>query len=357
MKKRMAKALVIGVAFSLLALVGCDNPVNDDPDTTDNFKGKTWKSGPNTMDMWNVWEFKNDGTFQFTHYHSADKPDPKGLYSYSVEDGVLYTTAPDGGKNNYSFTFAENFKSFAITSEPHSGGSAIYTLVPDETGVPESVPDFSAFDLTDTARVIGYSAQAYPGGDKRAKEIALGDLTNDALAWYIRNIEEEEIAFAYTNGGAIQTDGLSGGAITIGSAKSNVAKSDALYIYTLTGAQIKTRFLALKNDRAQVSREVQYTIDLTDSDNVQITAVTINGQAINDTTQYRIASSQWNPTGKTGYEGVEVTAVEGVKLNETVPYYIYALQTSEESPLQISGVGRITVVGSEESGGGGGHTH
>jgi hypothetical protein len=103
-------------------LTSCDSHMSAKPDTTDNFKGKTWKSGPNDMGMWNEWEFKNDGTFQFTHYHGVNMPDPRGLYSYNVKDGVLYTTAPDGTTASYSFKFADDDKSFTITSVPHPGG-------------------------------------------------------------------------------------------------------------------------------------------------------------------------------------------------------------------------------------------
>jgi hypothetical protein len=119
-------ALVV-LALGSMSLTGCET--EDNPDTTDNFKGKSWESGPNGMGMWNEWAFSNEGTFQFTHYHNAEHPDNHGTHSYYVENSVLYVTAPDKTKSEYKFTFAGDKKSFKITSTPHTGGDDTYTLV------------------------------------------------------------------------------------------------------------------------------------------------------------------------------------------------------------------------------------
>jgi hypothetical protein len=359
MKKRMAKAFVIGVIFSLLALAGCDTPVNDDPDTMDNFKGKTWKSGPNAMNMWNVWEFKNDETFQFTHYHSADNPDPRGQYAYYVEDGVLYTTAPDGGKNNYSFTFADNLQSFTITSTPHTGGSAVYALVHPESTLADNV-NFEAVDWTDSSVIIGYSAVAYTTADRATKETALGNLATDALAWHVRNRLPEEyrkdVDFAYTNGNGLQNEGeIPVGSITISSTRTNVMKGDTIYIFPITGAQLKTVLFSNRNNVTQVSKELNYTIDFT-GEEVVVSNITVKGVAIQDDTTYWAASGR-SPSGVGAEQGRITVPEEHGKYNTIIPYYVYALQTSQENPLTLSDSGRITVIRSGETGGDDGHEH
>jgi hypothetical protein len=119
-------ALVV-LALGSMNLTGCET--EGDPDTTDKFKGKTWKSGPDGS-MWNVWTFTNEVTFQFSHYHSADDVQDNGEFTYYVEDSVLYVTAlSNGSKGSYAVTFAGDGKSFTITSEAPHGGSKVYTQV------------------------------------------------------------------------------------------------------------------------------------------------------------------------------------------------------------------------------------
>jgi hypothetical protein len=128
--KRMAglTAVLLSAALGAMALAGCDTGTNPEThNTQDNFKGKKWQSGPSAMNMWNVWDFGNDGTFEFTHYHNADTPDPRGTYSYRVEDGKLFVTPPGGTETYYVFDFAANGKSFTLDPVP-GGGNNTYTL-------------------------------------------------------------------------------------------------------------------------------------------------------------------------------------------------------------------------------------
>jgi hypothetical protein len=99
MKRKFGlKAVFVGLALGFLVLAGCDTGVNPDNsethDSTDNFKGKKWQSGPSAMNMWNVWDFGNEGTFQFTHYHTAEHIQDNGVYTYRIDDNRLYITPP-----------------------------------------------------------------------------------------------------------------------------------------------------------------------------------------------------------------------------------------------------------------------
>jgi hypothetical protein len=99
MKKRMAKAFVIGVIFSLLALAGCDNPVNDGNDnwlaeTANPFIG-TWKT--ETANMAGVKtttarEFKTDGTIAVTTTQGENPPESSAAH-YLIKDNILVVSS------------------------------------------------------------------------------------------------------------------------------------------------------------------------------------------------------------------------------------------------------------------------
>jgi hypothetical protein len=87
--------------------------------------------------MWNVWEFKDDGTFQYVHYHNETLTKDVGLFSYFIRDGYLVTVAPGERNTEMGPTFSpyqvnvyeltrEVSLSFTLAS-PASGGSPIYT--------------------------------------------------------------------------------------------------------------------------------------------------------------------------------------------------------------------------------------
>ncbi|MDR2142857.1 MAG: hypothetical protein LBP29_00625 [Treponema sp.] len=116
----------------------------------DSLKGKKWRSGLNAGNMWNVWDFNEDGTFQYIHHHSETNTKDVGLFSYFVHNGYLVTVAP-GRKNTEtgpSFdpyqVSAYSLKSLDLTfsaSPAASGGSAAYTLV-HETPTDESAHSY-----------------------------------------------------------------------------------------------------------------------------------------------------------------------------------------------------------------------
>jgi hypothetical protein len=128
MKKNILWTLVVSMIISLLVFAGCDTPTNsENRDTTDNFKGKTWQSGPK-MNMWNVWEFGTNGSFHLTHYHTATNSEDRGSHAYRVEDGVIYTTDHTGASVSLSAVFAADGRSFTLSGD-YSGGNRTYTLM------------------------------------------------------------------------------------------------------------------------------------------------------------------------------------------------------------------------------------
>jgi hypothetical protein len=116
----------------------------------DSLKGKKWRSGLNAGNMWNVWDFNTDGTFQYIHHHTETNTKEVGLFSYFVHDGYLITVAP-GEKNTetgpsfdpYTVS-AYSLKSLDLTFSANpaaSGGSAVYTVV-NESPTDESTHSY-----------------------------------------------------------------------------------------------------------------------------------------------------------------------------------------------------------------------
>ncbi|MDR3171524.1 MAG: 5'-nucleotidase C-terminal domain-containing protein, partial [Treponema sp.] len=142
---------------------------------------------------------------------------------------------------------------------------------------PATNPDWDAIDWSDTTAVIGTAAAGLTGSstDKRAREMATGNLATDALVWYIENkIEDpykQNIDFAYTNGGGLQNNGLAAGPITVANATGDVVKDDKLKVFSVTGAQIKALLIKNARDMTQVSKEVKYTINIPESGSATIT--------------------------------------------------------------------------------------
>ncbi|MDR0722255.1 MAG: hypothetical protein LBF75_05595 [Treponema sp.] len=103
----------------------------------DSFKGKKWRSGLNPNSMWNLWDFNDDGTFQYIHHHTETNTKDVGLFSYVVHGGYLVTVAPREKNTEMGPSFepyqvsAYSLQSLDLTfsaSPAASGGSAVYTL-------------------------------------------------------------------------------------------------------------------------------------------------------------------------------------------------------------------------------------
>ena len=79
----------------------------------DVFAGKNWNA-PRRNNMYDRWEFGNDGTFQFRHIHFGEALD-RGIYRYEAKDGKLSITGEEGGEARH---FAYVFKGNTVTLTP-----------------------------------------------------------------------------------------------------------------------------------------------------------------------------------------------------------------------------------------------
>ena len=179
------------------------------------------------------------------------------------------------------------------------------------------------------------------------QETALGNLFTDGAAWYIRKeYPEENIDFVFLNGGYID-NALPAGTITVGSISAIVqpdSRRDKFILLTLTGAELKQFFNDAEGKETStepgdvsgvahtgrggphntgyfgvVSKEVRYTLkyykppELADPP-VEISyddsepyyhgfidtenGLTINGEPIDDTKDYRICTTDYLAAGE-----------------------------------------------------------
>ena len=102
-------ATTSGVDYADLAAGGADV-----------FAGKNWNA-PQQNNMYDRWEFGNDGTFRFRHVHFGE-PLNRGVYRYEAKDGTITITRGDGGKpRRFAYVFSGN----TVTLTPDEQEAAV----------------------------------------------------------------------------------------------------------------------------------------------------------------------------------------------------------------------------------------
>jgi uncharacterized protein YjlB len=141
-------------ANSATITYGLEHPLASERAVAGIQAGKKWRAGNSADDMWNVWDFKADGTFDFAHYHSADHAEPRGSYSYFIQGKFLVTAAPKTASTPYevnAYSIETTDISLALTPAP-KGGSIFYTLIQDNprdlSGAAYNFSDNGTYTLT-----------------------------------------------------------------------------------------------------------------------------------------------------------------------------------------------------------------
>jgi hypothetical protein len=107
--------LVLGFALFACATTG-ENYAEQAAQGIDVFAGKNWNA-PRRNNMYDRWEFGNDGTFHFWHIHHGEPLD-RGVYRYEVKDGIITITKEgEDGQSRYSYAFSG--KTVALTPYQH----------------------------------------------------------------------------------------------------------------------------------------------------------------------------------------------------------------------------------------------
>ena len=154
--------------------------------------------------------------------------------------------------------------------------------------------------------VIGEALDTFVFGNRltRYQETALGNSICDTNVWYFRTIYNQQIDFAFHNGGNIRAE-LPKGKITQEQILTILPFENYLYIASLRGSEIIDlfNFIATVPQGAggfpQFSSDVRYTINIP---NKTITNLTIGGQPVDPNRMYRFCTNDYLLGGGDGYE-------------------------------------------------------
>jgi len=196
--------------------------------------------------------------------------------------------------------------------------------------------------------VIGTAAEEFEFGNRlpRYQETAIGNLITDANFWYFTKVQNQNLDFAFHNGGNIRA-GLSKGDITREQILTILPFENYLYVVSMKGSEINELFNLIARipqgagGFPQFSKEVRYTIDK--QSNV-IKELTINGSPVDPDKTYRFCTNDFLLDGGDGYTVLKKSDDRyntSQILTNIVIEYIKALG----EPVKPLIDGRLTVLG------------
>jgi 5'-nucleotidase/UDP-sugar diphosphatase len=200
--------------------------------------------------------------------------------------------------------------------------------------------------------VVGEAAEDFVFGNRltRYQETALGNLVTDANVWYFKTVFNQDIDFAFHNGGNIRA-ALPKGPITQESVLTLLPFENYLFIASLKGSAIIELFNFIgaipqgAGGFPQFSGEVRFTIDKTaGQDNGAVRDLTIGGVPVDPDRTYRFCTNDYLLGGGDGYAVLtrsENPFNTSLLLSYVVTEYIKA-QGGIISPVLD---GRLTVIG------------
>jgi 5'-nucleotidase/UDP-sugar diphosphatase len=200
--------------------------------------------------------------------------------------------------------------------------------------------------------VVGEAAEEFVFGNRlpRYQETTIGNMVTDANVWYFRTVYNQEIDFAFHNGGNIRAS-LPKGSLTQEQILTVLPFENYLYIVSLKGSQVLElfNFIATIQQGAggfpQFSKEVRYTLDYTGGTR-RVSGLTIGGAPVDPDKTYRFCTNDYLLGGGDGYTvltGSENPFNTSLLLSYVVVEYI----KSQGGVITPSLDGRLSVIGGE----------
>ncbi|MCL2441167.1 MAG: 5'-nucleotidase C-terminal domain-containing protein [Treponema sp.] len=198
--------------------------------------------------------------------------------------------------------------------------------------------------------VIGEATDTFIFGNRltRFQETALGNMITDANVWYLRRRMNQQIDFAFHNGGNIRTE-LPAGPITMERILTILPFDNFLYAVNMTGAHIIELFDFIatipqgSGGFPQVSYDVHFTIDKTQGNGV-ISELTIGGEPVDRNRIYRFVTNDYILGGGDGYE-VMNKATEPFNISLLLSYVVTEYIKAQEGIITPILDGRLKVIG------------
>jgi 5'-nucleotidase/UDP-sugar diphosphatase len=200
--------------------------------------------------------------------------------------------------------------------------------------------------------VVGQAADTFVFGNRltRYQETALGNLITDANVWYFKNVYNQQIDFAFHNGGNIRTE-LPKGPITQEQILTILPFENYLYIVSLKGSDLMELFNFIgtipqgAGGFPQFSREVRYTIDKTPGqDKGVVKDLTIGGAPVDPNKTYRFCTNDYILGGGDGYV-VMKKAENPFNTSLLLSYVVVEYIKAQNGIISPATDGRLTVIG------------
>ncbi|MCL2318656.1 MAG: 5'-nucleotidase C-terminal domain-containing protein, partial [Treponema sp.] len=196
--------------------------------------------------------------------------------------------------------------------------------------------------------VVGEAADTFVFGNRlvRYQETALGNMICDANVWYLKNVYNQQIDFAFHNGGNMRAE-LPKGKLTREQILTVLPYENYLYIVSLNGSEIRELFDYIASIPQgngafpQFSKEVRYTLDVP---NKKITNLTIGGAPVDPGRTYRFCINDFILGGGDGYT-VLTKSRDRLNTSLLLSYVVIEYIRSRNGIISPSTDGRMTVVG------------
>jgi len=174
----------------------------------------------------------------------------------------------------------------------------------------------------------------------------LGNMICDANTWYFREKLNQNLDFAFHNGGNIRTE-LPKGQLTREQILTVLPFENFLFIASMRGSQILELFDYIatipqgNGGWPQFSKEVRYTIDVP---NKKISNLTIGGAPIDPNKTYRFCTNDYLLAGGDGYT-VLTKAQDPYNASLLLSYVVIEYIADQKGIIRPSTDGRQTVIG------------
>jgi 5'-nucleotidase/UDP-sugar diphosphatase len=198
--------------------------------------------------------------------------------------------------------------------------------------------------------VVGEAAEEFVFGNRltRYQETAIGNLITDANVWYFKNVFNQDIDFAFHNGGNIRAN-LPKGKLTQEQILTVLPFENDLFIVSLKGSDVLELFNFIgtipqgNGGFPQFSKEVRYTIDKTVGSGV-VKDLTIGGAPVDPNRIYRFCTNDYLLGGGDGY--VVLTKSENpFNTSLLLSYVVIEYIRDQGGVISPSTDGRLKVIG------------
>jgi 5'-nucleotidase/UDP-sugar diphosphatase len=221
------------------------------------------------------------------------------------------------------------------------------TFLPDD-GISAMLSPYIARAEASLKEVVGEAADTFVFGNRltRYQETSLGNMICDANVWYFRSVYNQNIDFAFHNGGNMRAE-LPKGQLTREQILTVLPFENYLYVVSLKGSEINELFDFIatipqgNGGFPQFSGDVRYTLDVP---NERIRNLTIGGAALDPNKTYHFCTNDYLLSGGDGYT-VLTNSRDKFNSSLLLSYVVIEYINSQSGIITPSTDGRMNVIG------------